>query len=101
MTFAVAKRPRRAAARSAGVSFRLFFRAAKHSTLLHDGGPHVGSGMHRDFLPLFMETREVCESVSRGAVRQRERLRKDEGRETGGGRRGRILVRFASQAAPA
>lgn len=61
MTFAVAKRPRRTAARSAGVSFRFLFRAAKHSTLLYDGGPHADSGMHRNFLPLFMETREVCE----------------------------------------
>lgn len=75
MTFAAAKRPRRDAARNTGVLFRLFF--TRNFYFIPRRRPHTGPGMH-DFLRLFMEMREVCESVSRDSKERKVVKRREE-----------------------
>lgn len=83
MTFAVTKHPRRdTTAISAGVPFRFFF-FMRYFYFGLRRRPHADPGMQRDFLRLFMETREVCESVSRGS-KERKVVKRAEGRAGGG-----------------
>lgn len=95
MTFAVAKRPRPAVARSTGVclalSLSLFFRVARHAITLHTVWTTRRFRHPRDFLRLFMETREVCESGPRGG---KERKVGEKTVERGGEAKANSRVRF-------